>query len=255
VNRIWAIARNTHREAIRDRVLYSLLFFAALVLVATLVTEEITIGDQHKIVRSTAQGAISMFSSVMAMFLGVSLVWKELERKTIYTIASKPIPRWMFVLGKYLGLLLTLGVSLAAMTALYVLLLGIKQGLPHSSFYLFVLLLFVELMLLTAWATLFSTYSGPTTATAFTLAAFVIGHLADDIWVFGQQAESESVRDIAAVLYWLLPNFELFNVQPEAAHELAVTWQRVASAAGYGLSYTFAVLCMATVVFRRRDFK
>ncbi len=255
MSRIWAIATNTHREAIRDRVLYSLLFFTCVILVATLVTEEITIGDQAKIMRGTALGAISLFSSVIAMFLGVSLVYKELERKTIYTIASKPIPRWMFVLGKYTGLLLTLGVNIAVMAALYTVVLGLRLGMPHPSLLAFLALLFLELMLLTAWATLFSTYSGPTTASAFTIAVFVIGHLADDIWSFGQQAESAVVRQISEVLYWVLPNFEVFNVQPEATHELAIEASRLATATGYGLAYTAAVLVVAVVVFQQRDFK
>lgn len=255
MKRIWAIATNTHREAVRDRVLYSLLFFACIVLAASLVTKEITIGEQAKIVRGVAQGSISLFGSIMAMFLGVSLVWKELERKTIYTIASKPIPRWMFVAGKYCGLLLTLGLELLIMAGMYLLLVGLTQGLPHPSFLAFLLLLYVELMLLTAWATLFSTYSGPTTATAFTLAVFVIGHLADDIWSFGQQAESTAIQSVSEVLYWLLPNFEVFNVQPEATHELAVEAARVVSASAYGLAYTVAVLAVATMVFQRKDFR
>ena len=255
MKRIWAIATNTHREAIRDRVLYSLLFFACVMLVASLVTKEITIGDQAKIVRGTALGAISLFSSVIAMFLGVSLVYKELERKTIYTIASKPIPRWMFVLGKYCGLLLTITVNLAIMTVLYLLLVGSGYGMPHPSLAAFLGLLFVELMLLTAWATLFSTYSGPTTASAFTLAVFVIGHLADDIWTFGHQAESVWVQWVSEVLYWALPNFEVFNVQPEATHQLAVGWARIGTATGYGFAYTAVVLLAAMLVFHQRDFK
>jgi len=255
MNRIWAIATNTHREAIRDRVLYSLLFFGCVILVASLITEEITIGDQEKIMRGTALGAISLFSSVIAMFLGVSLVYKELERKTIYTIASKPIPRWMFVLGKYTGLLLTLGVNLAVMSALYVVILGLRLGMPHPSLLAFLGLLFIELMLLTAWATLFSTYSGPTTATAFTLAVFVIGHLADDIWSFGHLAESVWVQHLSEVLYWVLPNFEVFNVQAQATHEVAIEASRIATAAGYGLAYTAVVLIAAILVFQKRDFK
>jgi ABC-type transport system involved in multi-copper enzyme maturation permease subunit len=247
MNRIWAIAKNTHREAIRDRVLYSLLFFACVILVATLVTEEITIGDQDKIMRGVALGSISLFSSVIAMFLGVSLVYKELERKTIY--------RWMFVLGKYTGLLLTLGVNVVVMSALYLLIMGLKLGMPHPSLAAFLVLLFVELMLLTAWATLFSTYSGPTTATAFTLAIFVIGHLADDIWSFGQQAESASLQRVSEILYWVLPNFEVLNVQPEATHQLAISLGRIGTAAGYGLAYTAVVLIAAILVFQKRDFK
>jgi ABC-type transport system involved in multi-copper enzyme maturation permease subunit len=255
MKRIWAIATNTHREAIRDRVLYSLLFFACVMLVASLVTKEITIGDQAKIVRGTALGAISLFSSIIAMFLGVSLVYKELERKTIYTIASKPIPRWMFVLGKYCGLLITISVNLAIMAALYLLLVGSRYGMPHPSLAAYLALLFVELMLLTAWATLFSTYSGPTTASAFTLAVFVIGHLADDIWTFGHQAESAWVQGVSEILYWALPNFEVFNVQPEATHQLAVGWARIGTAMGYGFAYTAVVLLLAMLVFHQRDFK
>ncbi len=254
MNRIWAIAMNTYREAIRDRVLFSLLFFGAVVLVASLVVREITIGDQEKVVRGVAQGAISLFSSIIAMFLGIGLVRKELERKTIFTIASKPISRWMFLLGKYLGLLFTLAVNILLMLALYVLLMLLDQGLPHSDLLAFTVLLFVELMLLTAWATLFSTYSGPTTATAFTLSVFVIGHLADDIWLFGQQADHEWIRKLSEILYWLLPNFEIFNVQPQTVHELPIALGYVLSATGYGLGYTAAVLALAVFIFQKRDF-
>lgn len=255
MNRIWAIAVNTCREAIRDRVLYSILFFAALVVLLSLAAKEVTIGDQDKVVRGVAQGAVSLFAAIIAMFLGVSLVWKELERKTIYTIVSKPIPRWMFLLGKYLGLLLTLALNLALMMALYCVAVGLQQGLPNLDLVAFSLLLFLELMLLTAWATLFSAYSGPTTATAFTLSVFVIGHLADDIWVFGSQADSPHVRTLARVLYWVLPNFEIFNVQPQTTHLLPVAPSYVLMAALYGLGYTSVVLLAAIAIFQRRDFK
>ena len=103
--RIWALAYNTYREAVRDRVLYSILFFAIAVIALSLALQEVTVGDRDKVVRSVAQGAIAAFGSIIAMFLGISLVWKEVERKTVYTILSKPIGRWMFVLGKYLGMM------------------------------------------------------------------------------------------------------------------------------------------------------
>jgi Cu-processing system permease protein len=255
VRRIAAIALNTCREAIRDRVLYSLLFFAALILAASLVTQELTVGDQDKVVRGVAQAAIRLFSSIMAMFLGVGLVWKEIERRTIYLVVSKPTPRWMFLLGKYVGLLLTLAINLGLMVGLYVVLITFQQGFPHPSFWAFVGLLCVHLMLLTAWATFFSSFSGPTTATAFTLSIFVIGNLADDIWTFGQQASTPLVRSTSAVLYWLLPNFEVFNVQPQAAHQVFVAPSYLLEALVYGLGYTAAVLAASIAVFQRRDFR
>ena len=88
MRRLWALASNTFREAVRDRVLYSILFFAVGIILLSLALREITIGDQAKVVRSVAQGSIDIFGSIIAMFLGVSLVWKEIERKTVYTILS-----------------------------------------------------------------------------------------------------------------------------------------------------------------------
>lgn len=253
MSRLLALALNTFREAVRDRVLYSILFFGAGVILLSLALEEVTIGDQEKVVRSVGQGAIDIFGSIIAMFLGVSLVWKELDKKTIYTILSKPIPRWMFVLGKYLGLVLTLAVEVLVLLVIYCGLMSIEQTFPPPVVFVSMGLLMLELMLLTAWATLFSCYSAPTTASAFTLAIFVIGHLADDIWLFGSQSASPAVQQAARVLYWVLPNFEVFNLRMHAVHQLPIPWAQVGGAVAYGLGYTAAVLSLAVLIFQNRD--
>ena len=253
--RLWALAVNTFREAVRDRVLHSILFFGAATVILSIIFKDITIGDQAKVVRSVAHSGVDIFASIIAMFLGISLLWKELEKKTIYTILSKPIPRWMFVLGKYTGLVLTVGVELLLLVIMYSIAIGIYQGLPSMTTYVSFGLIFVELLLLTAWATLFSAYSAPMTASAFTLSIFVIGHLADDIWLYGSQAESPMVQNIAVILYYMLPNFELFNIRSFAIHQQPVPWDRVWPALGYGLSYTAAVLWLAVGVFSRRDIR
>jgi ABC-type transport system involved in multi-copper enzyme maturation permease subunit len=255
VIRIWALARNTFREAVRDRVLYSILLFAGAIIAMSLVLEDITVGDQAKVVRSVAQGAIDIFGSIIAMFLGVSLVWKEVERRTVYTIISKPISRWQFILGKYLGMVLTLTVELAILLMVYVVFMSIQQGPPPAVVYVSIVMLLLELMLLSSWATLFSAYSSPTTAGGFTLAVFVIGHLADDIWLFGSQASSPALREMSQYLYWVLPNFELFNIRDFAVHELAIPWSQVGGAAAYGLLYTGLILTLAMVIFERRDLR
>lgn len=253
--KVWALAHNTFREAVRDKVLYSILFFAVGVIALSLVMQEITVGDRDKVVRSVAQGSIAAFGSIISMFLGISLVWKEVERKTVYTILSKPISRWMFVLGKYLGMMMTLVVVVSVMMAVYTLLLTIQQTLPPVIVYVSAAMLIVELMLLTSWATLFSTYSAPTTAAAFTLAIFVIGHLADDIWLYGNQMDNPAGQAVARVLYWVLPNFEMFNIRDYAVHELPIPWEQVVGGSLYGLLYTGAVLGLAMLVFERRDLK
>ena len=255
MRRLLALVLNTFREAVRDRVLYSILFFGVAVVVLSLALQEITVGDQDKVVRSVAQSGIDLFGSIIAMFLGISLVWKEIDRKTVYTILSKPVPRWMFILGKYLGLMLTLVVELLILVAIYTLMMMIEQGFPPLVVYQSMGLLLIELGLLTAWATLFSTYSAPTTAAAFTLAVFVVGHLADDVWLYGSQAQSDALRQAARVLYWLLPNFELLSVRADAVNHRSVSWLRLGSAAAYGLAYTGAVLSTAMLVFHRRDMR
>jgi ABC-type transport system involved in multi-copper enzyme maturation permease subunit len=255
MNRLLAIASNTFRETIRDKILYSIIFFACIVILGSVAMEEITIGDQDKVVRSMAQGAIRLFGSVIALFLGVGLVYKELERKTIYTIASKPIPRWIFILGKYTGLLWVLALELGLMALLYTAMMWSRQGAPHASVYVSWIMLYMELGLLTAWAMLFSCYSAPTTAALFSISVWAIGHMADDIWLFGQEAASETIRTASEVIYWILPNFEMFNASAAAVHELPLTLSHFGGVALYGLGYTAVVIAGAVMVFSRRDFK
>jgi len=255
MKRVLAIAHNTFRETIRDRVLYSLLFFGLLVIAVSLVTQEVTIGDADKVVRSIALGAIRIFGSIFAIFLGIGLVYKELERKTIYTILSKPIPRWMFIVGKYLGLMAVIAVQLVAMTAIFSVAVGFQQGIPSGGVYLSIVMLYFELGLLTAWALLFSTYSSPIVASLFSASILVIGNLADDVRTFGGQADSEAVQQLAAVVYWILPNFTVFNVTEEAVHNLPIAMERVSWALLYGLGYTAAIVAVSTLIFARRDFK
>ena len=257
IRQLGALALNTFREAVRDRVLYSIFFFGLGVVLLSLALEDIAIGDQAKVVRSVAQGAIDFFASIIAMFLGISLVWKELERRTIYTILSKPISRSTFVLGKYFGLILTLAVQLSLMVVVYVVMMVLEplQGFPEPVVFVSMLLVFVEVMLLTAFATLFSCYSAPTTASFFAISIFFIGHLADDIWLYGSQTDSESIQQMARALYWVLPNFEIFNLREAAVHGHAIPWQRVGMAVVYGLSYTAVVLAAAIGIFQRKDIK
>ena len=255
MKRLYALSSNTFREAIRDRILYSLLFFAALVLLGSLAMEHISLGDREKVVRSFAFGAIRFFGILIALFLGVSLVHKELERKTIYTIISKPIPRGSFLIGKYLGLMTVLALEVFVMALLYIGLTGITQALPTLPFWSALLLLMLELSLLVAWCMLFSTYSSPTVATFFSIAILFIGNVADDIWKFGQQSDSEFFQSASEILYWILPNFQVLNGSHYAVHNTSMPLDQFLASLGYGLGYTVGVLCLAVMVFSKKDFK
>lgn len=255
MSRVWALATSTVRELVRDKVLYSILFFAALLLLVSLAMKEITIGDSDKVVRGVALAGISAMGSVIAVFLGVQLVHKEIERKTIYTLASKPIPRWQILLGKYLGLWLTLVLELGILTVFYTLIVGSRQGLPAGGVYLSIVMLMVELSLLTAWSTLFSTFASPLMASAYSICIYLIGHFTDDLHAFGEASDNPSFKLVAEVVYKVLPNLELFNIRTEAVLNIPVPAVELAWAAAYGLGYTALVLAVAIAVFERRDFK
>lgn len=252
---VWTLALNTFREAVRDRVLHSIFFFAVVTVCASLVLKDVTLGDQDKVVRSIAEGGIDVFASLIAMFLGISIIWKELEKKTVFTILSKPMPRWQFVLGKYLGLNLTIWVEIALLSSMYVLLMVFQQDFPSMIFFVSMGLLIMELMLLTAWATLFSTYSAPTTASAFTISIFTIGHLADDLWLLGSKSDSVFLEQIVHIIYWVVPNFEVLSIRELSVHERAVPWSQVGSAMGYGVVYSVVVLMVAVMLFNRKDIR
>ncbi len=255
MSRVWAIATNTFREAVRDKVLHSILFFAVILLFVSPAMREITIGDSDKVVRGVALGGISLIGGIIAIFLGVGLVYKEIERKTIYTLASKPISRWMLLLGKYLGLWITLAVEMLVLGFLYTVIVGTQQGLPSPDIYLALVMLMMELTLVTAWATLFSTFAAPTTAAAYSLCIYLIGHFADDLKMFGEQSDNPAFQELALTLYRVLPNLALFNIRAEAVHGIAVPVSEVGYALLYCVGYSVAVLGVAMVVFERRDFK
>lgn len=253
MSQILAVAVNTFREAVRDKVLHSILFFAAILLFVSLGMEEITIGDQVKVVRGVALGGIALMGGIIAIFLGVGLVYKEIERKTIYTLASKPVPRWRLLLGKYFGLWLTLAAEVALLALLYVLVVGTKYGMSGGIF-LAIGMLMLELTLLCAWATLFSTFAAPTTASAYSLCVYLVGHFADDLKLFGERSEDPAFQAVALALYRVLPNLSVFNIRAEAVHGIAVPTIEIAWASAYGLGYTAAVLAVAILVFEKRDF-
>ena len=198
---------------------------------------------------------IDLFASLIAMFLGISIIWKELEKKTVFTILSKPMPRWQFVIGKYLGLNLTIWVEIALLSLMYVLLMVFQQDFPSMIFFVSMGLLVMELMLLTAWATLFSTYSAPTTASAFTISIFTIGHLADDLWLLGSKSDSMFLEQVVHFIYWVVPNFEVLSIRELSVHERAIPWAQVGSAVGYGAVYSAVVLMVAVMLFNRKDIR
>jgi ABC-type transport system involved in multi-copper enzyme maturation permease subunit len=250
---ILAIARNTFREAVRDRVLYLILAFAVILIVASILLSLITVGSEAKIIQDFGLSMISLFGTAAALFIGIGLVYKEIDKRTIHTLLSKPIRRSQFLLGKYLGLCLTLAVNLVVMSAAFFLLLLLRR-VPPGDLWIAILLTYVELLLLTAIALFFSSFSTPILSALFAGTLFVVGHLTWSLKLLEDLVTSPAVRGALRVAYVVLPNLERFNVRGELVHGVQVPLQQVGLAMVYGGAYTALVLIAAMAIFERRDF-
>lgn len=250
---ILAVAQNTFREAVRDRVLYVLLFFAAVVIFGSKALGWISIGQDIKIMKDVCLAAVQIFGVLIAIFVGSSLVYKEIDKRTLYTILSKPMPRYQFILGKYLGLTALLAlvtVSMTVVSVAYVLLMG---GAIDTVFLLAILLIYCELLLVTAFAVLLSTVTSPILGALVVFSIFVLGHATGVLVDLPQQFEGTTAESVLKAAYYLVPNLNNFNIRAEAANEVAVSPAYVLWVMIYGAAYTFVLLVLASLVFEGKD--
>ena len=253
--KIQAIALTTFREAVRDKILYTLLFFALALIAASAVVADLTIGEYGKIIRDLGLAAIDLFGLLIAIFVGIGLVYKEIERKTIYTIASKPIARWQFLVGKYLGLVLTLGAEIGVMGLALLLQLHLTDAGGTFSLVPAIWLIFVQLLVVTAVAVVFSCFTTPMLASLFTIGITIVGRWSAQLKELSDAGEAPAMEAVAGILYRVLPDLSTFDIRTEAAYGRPVDWEYVSYATGYGLLWTVALLAVGTIVFQYRDFK
>lgn len=251
------IAANTFREAVRDRVLYNLIFFALLMVATAPLFGEISIGLERIILVNVGLTAIAIFGVVIGVFIGTGLVSKEIEKRTLYTILSRPVQRWQFILGKYAGLSLTLTVNAAFMAVgFFLAVFFVSKHFEHGDGASLVALYFIllQFLLVTAVALLFSTFSSPLFAAVFSFALFLIGNFADDLRGFAELAKGP-VGIVAKGLSYVVPNFGALNVVSMAAHGQSVPASVVGLNTLYVLTYSAAALSGAILIFERRDLK
>jgi Cu-processing system permease protein len=255
--RIVAIARNTFREAVRDRVLYNLVLFVLLLSVGTVFLGAASASHDAKIIVDFGLSAMLLFGAFIAIFVGVGLVWKEIERRTLYAIFAKPVGRSEFILGKYLGLCVTLALNVAVMGAgVTLVLLYVARGTtPLLALWLAVALIYLELTILTAVALLFSAFSSPIFALFGSLAVFLIGHFTTDLKGFAGLFDATALRAVLVALYYALPNLSTFSHVTQAAHGIAPPPLHLAAALAYAAAWDVALLAAAALLFARRDFR
>ena len=255
LGRIVAIAMNTVREAIRSRVLYTLLFFALALIGTGVLLSTLTYVESERILQDVGLAAIRIFAVAIAIFVGIGLVHREVDRRTIFTILSKPISRSEFLLGKYVGLLLTLWLQIAVMSVCFAAISWLS-GAPLTTTHAAALALIgVEVAIVVAIALFFSAFTSPMLASLFTAALWLIGHLSRDLRNLGAQSELVSVRRATELLYRALPDLSAFDLTMHAARNVPIALSDVVLPVVYATGYVAVVLIAATWVFERRDFR
>lgn len=262
------IAVAVFRESVRDRVLYNLVGFALLVIGASFLIGQLTAGQDIKIIKDLGLAAMAVFGLFIAIFIGIGLVSREVERRSIYSLLAKPVRRSELVVGKYLGLVLTIVVNVSVMTALWYAVLGymawseseaFRQGLETPAtdprMLMAVYLIVIQLMLVMAIALFFSTFSSPMLSAVFAFGLYIAGHFSADLKNFDVAVGDSPVRYVTTALYYVLPNMAMFDLKNAVVHAQPISAGYLGLATLYGCAYITALVAAGVWVFSRRDFK
>ncbi|MFH1941420.1 MAG: ABC transporter permease [bacterium] len=253
--RIWAVALNTFKETIRNRVLVNILIFAIGLILLSLVVGDWSIYQQVKVLKDFGLSAMSIFGLLIAIFIGIRLMVQELEQKTIYIIASKPIHRWEIVFGKYAGLGLTIAANVILMSIALWFADFLMEGRIDFGLTPAILLITVEILLIVGFALFFSTFVSPTLSAIFTLIVFVAGHLSGFLRDYVQLYPDKGVHWFLRVIYTVVPNLESLNLKTAVVEQIERPPHAVEYGLLYGIGYIFILLLLTVAVFERRDFK
>lgn len=258
LGRVRAISLNTFRESVRDRVLYNLILFVLILVAASVFVSELSLDMESQFTAALGLSVMLVFGALIAIFIGVGLVYKEIDKRTIYNLLSKPVHRHEFIIGKYAGLCLTLLVNTVVMvlgTELALLYVNGKFTPLHASVLAVSYLVYLELALVVAVALMFSTFTTPMLAALFSFAVYVIGHFSKDLLEMAAISNSILTKALLTALYYLLPNLANFGFITEASHGRMVPLRMAVSATLYAVVYISVLLSASVLIFQRRNFK
>jgi ABC-type transport system involved in multi-copper enzyme maturation permease subunit len=258
MSRILIVARNTFREAVRDRVLYNLVFFALLMIASAVIIGQISMDIEAIVMVSLGLSAISFIGLLIAVFVGVGLVSKEIDKRTLHAVLAKPLRRWEFLLGKFSGLVLTLAVNTAAMAVgLLLAMLFVKHSIVRADSVVLVAVYFIllKLTLVVALAMLFSCFTSPLLAILFTGGLYIAGLFVAQLRSLQMTHLSPQTQKVLSILSYVLPNFGNYDVMGAAAHGRAIPGSLVLHNTLYTSLYCAIVLSATVVIFARKDLK
>jgi len=254
IDAAYSIAVNTFKEAVRDRILAVFFLFAILLMASSTILSWLTVGSELKIVTDVGLAAEAFFATLIAVFVGINLVHKEVDKRTIYAVLAKPVPRWLFIVGKYLGLMAVLLMAIGLMSVFYLGLVWWKGGVLPLHLLGALALSVLEVSVITAVAIVFSSFAPPIEAAIFTVGIWAIGHMSTGFAQLADRLPNAVGRGIG-LIYYLVPDLETFNIRAQVVHDLPVPPAYYAMALAYAAAYTTAMLALSMLIFRRRDLK
>lgn len=252
--KVLAIVENTFKEAVRDRILIVLLVIGFIAIGSAKILKPLALGEEAKIIKDLGLAAIAIVSVLITILIGGKLIYKEIEKRTIYILLAKPVPRYQFIIGKYFGLVMVIFFTIVIMTGGYYLMLYLTN--TEATYYLLlpILLTFFEVVIVTALALLFSTFATPITASLFTFIVYFLSHFTRDLKAMAQISPSVVVKGLCNFCYYLLPNLANFNIRNLVVHNAIINPSTILFAILYALCYSAAILYLAILIFQRKDF-
>ncbi|MGB3759177.1 MAG: ABC transporter permease [Rivularia sp. (in: cyanobacteria)] len=257
VNRVIAIANNSFREVVRDRILYIIGFYAVILAIAAMLLPQLAAATEDKMFLDLGLAVMSVLSLIIAVFVGTGLVSKEIEKRTILMLIAKPISRNEFILGKYLGLSTVLALLVVAMSAIYLICLQVNNiSYSATSIVINAIFLILQLSLISAVAIAFGVFTGSILATALTFAVYLIGNITQDLLKLAQVSENPGLEKITQALYLLLPDLSRLDLKNDAVYGLSALPDSTTLFinAGYSLVYSAMLLAIAAFIFSRKEF-
>jgi len=250
-----ALALNGFREARRNRITLVIGFFAIAMLLCTTLVTEVTVHTFNRVLTDVGLGVMSVMLVLLAIFLSSGLLSREIERRTVFLIVSKPISRSLFLAGRLAGNMLTLTVLLVGMAAVFFLQMSMYRDGIFSTQFVAIGVLWFELLLLSSFGFVMSSFSSQIVSAVVTTGMYFAGHLATDVYNISAKSKSEVVKVLGKVTYYLLPNLSRLNYRPQASYAIRVTPNEILSSVAYGTAYASVLVIVAMILFSRRDFK
>jgi ABC-type transport system involved in multi-copper enzyme maturation permease subunit len=250
-----AIAFNTLREAVRSKILYLFFIFGILMIFGSRIISLLAIDNPVKIIKDFGLGSIHFFSILIVIILGIDLVSREIDKKTIYNILSKPVKRYQFLLGKLIGMMLTIIVVLITLFAIFIFLLWLRTGVLQINYIGFIYMTFLECLVLTSFALLFSSISSQLFSTLFTLGIFIAGNSTFALKMLKGFLNGEGIGAfLCDVLYYILPNLGNFNIKNDIVYNVHISFANYTEATLYAFLYAGLIFMLSVFAFKKRNF-